>query len=739
MQKLFFSCTILSDIALFLSLVILFVFSSVKIASAQLCSTSSSTICMELQNRSGDTIDEDSGSSNIHTASMAMESCYGKAVISQLKFLNTGSRDMIGSSLNFTSSILLPYINLQQSDFTATATNYAWPVVSYTGLVVPKGETKILDVVFAPVPGQVFTTDQYLDCYFAAYNPTDFTIPFLTFNTFFNETVSGSIGKKYSVSTDDSDGNTLVIITPDADAVSTLNDNEYLLVYFSIDQTDGNPDKEVVVLEKSENPVTSVNSGNADWFGASAVYSHHNFSNGNILLRSRDTGGEDNTRYWLLFKSSDPIELKCYKKTVVSGATSSGPALAKLKFVYTDERPDADGNYAPIEETVPVQGSTDTNTGEINPIGKPVILSPANNSVFTINDNIEFTWTAPVGYNGDGDLTYQVFYRDSSDAGYTEVEDDNPLDTSVTFPSSKLTESTTYYWKVKVTDINGETNESDVYSFMVTGEINPIGKPVILSPANHSVITTKDNVELKWGPPADYNGDLTYQVFYTYSEDGVDTPVTDNVDILLTDNTNFSGTSVTFPSSELTESTTYYWKVKVTDINGETNESDVYSFTVKVPAPATVDDNDFRILDYNTISPGSICPSISDQLGQPITFGDNPQANIKNKLVLQYSYPAYNPNVDIYFGVQYNNGSLFYLLNDSNESNVVEVSSDPTPYFSNIDSSKKGSIVLYDAGILEEISDLHGKFIFYSAVVPSNDHGTFAHYKIVSVEVPIPE
>ena len=126
---------------------------------------------------------------------------------------------------------------------------------------------------------------------------------------------------------------------------------------------------------------------------------------------------------------------------------------------------------------------------------------------------------------------------------------------------SGLMEKTTYYFKVKSTDINGKTAESREYKFTTKDASAPVISNIDVTVSTTSAIVT-------WTTNEEAVGEIKYGITataYTYDKDAVRS----NID-------NVSNYTVTL--SDLTASTMYFYKVEVKDASGNRSNF-VGSFT----------------------------------------------------------------------------------------------------------------------------------------------------------------
>ncbi len=490
---------------------------------SELCNNQNSSMCMEALDKNNMVIDEKSSFSNTNSVAINFKAIpYGKAVIDQLQLYNSGYTDVITISSNTALSFPWAYFDIQGNDYVASeVADYIWSLYSSIGLVIKSGNRKSFDIAFAPLPegeglsktetGKFSGMQSHL---FQQWNPFDVRLNSMSFEVTTTGYANGSLGKKFSVDVNDLGGSSGISITPDMTNVN-LEANEYILAYFEIIQKDGNPYKEVIVLHQDETAILakSLISGQVDNSGVTAAYSHRQFANGNVLLRSRDTKNETKTKYWLLFKSSDPIILQCYKKTINSTGSSQntyGAAEADLKFIYAD----LEGKR--VEELKGVYAGDNNSTPTNRQPYTPSNPTPSNNSTNISSDNLTLNWT---GGDPDGNnVTYIVYFSDSTE-NLTSSANVLYYPYTPTVISGK-----SYYWKVLATD-GILTTEGPIWAFTVSDNTTPVETEAVeffnssgLNISQSGLSLKKDEVaiiKVKIEPP---HSNLTFELDSSDSE-----------------------------------------------------------------------------------------------------------------------------------------------------------------------------------------------------------------------------
>ncbi len=202
-----------------------------------------------------------------------------------------------------------------------------------------------------------------------------------------------------------------------------------------------------------------------------------------------------------------------------------------------------------------------------------MLQSPLNNSTGNIKP-IEFKW-----YKSNLAKTYALQLSTASDFTTTLFDSVDITDTS--FTANNLADLTKYYWRVKAKNIGGETEWSEVWNFSTLGE--PTDGVQLYPIAN--AINQPIDVNFIWKKAKDklsiIKGDNVLSVSNYWFELSNDT--TKNsfiVDSTLVDTTKFV--------SDLTNRTSYYWKIKAKNELGWGNPSRWSKFTTIVDTPVDV-------------------------------------------------------------------------------------------------------------------------------------------------------
>jgi hypothetical protein len=194
-------------------------------------------------------------------------------------------------------------------------------------------------------------------------------------------------------------------------------------------------------------------------------------------------------------------------------------------------------------------------------------ITPSDGATAVVASTNAVTWTDFDDGNGNG--PYDVDFDD--DAGFGSI-DYSAANTSATSLTVAVTYNTTYYWRVRDTDIDGAGTDGSWHSYSFTTEL---ATPSLVDPSG----TYAANTTLNWNMSGNYsNVDFAYAV------------ATDNAFTNIVASGTVSGaltTTVSLPSAG-----EYYWRVVATvndataANNGETKTSSTQHFTLTIPGPA---------------------------------------------------------------------------------------------------------------------------------------------------------
>lgn len=204
---------------------------------------------------------------------------------------------------------------------------------------------------------------------------------------------------------------------------------------------------------------------------------------------------------------------------------------------------DIDGNEGPWSET----WAFSTN------LASPTLISPANNSGNNPN-TLTLTW------EDMGDVSY-LLQVDINDTFSNPFVDETLTENE--YELTDLSTNQTYFWRVKVVVDDAESQWTEPFNFS-TG----MPRTVLVSPANETVDQSVESVLLEW---EDTEGAESYQVQLSLNNSFTNF-VLDESDVSLSRKDFY----------DLEYNTTYWWRVKAFNENGDNGWSEVWRFTTEL-------------------------------------------------------------------------------------------------------------------------------------------------------------
>ncbi len=275
------------------------------------------------------------------------------------------------------------------------------------------------------------------------------------------------------------------------------------------------------------------------------------------------TSGKTIAHYYYMVNVSPPSTLATLQGTATTyidngtsltvAATSLANATKGTNTVYVVAIDNASTpNYSPSNY---ITGTFTLNSTNPDPVQS---LVASDSSIKDKSQwNVTLTWAAP-SYQGAGNLTYKV-YRSTDDSTFSYVGSTSGLSYIDNTPSSTLY----YYYVVTVDGASAVSSNSTTVSLTPTGKYTTA--PTLSSGPSAGSITTK-KATITWSTSR--NGDSRVAYGTTSGSYGsVEAANSDQV------------TSHSIDLSGLTSGTTYYYKAKWTDGDGNQGTSDEKSFT----------------------------------------------------------------------------------------------------------------------------------------------------------------
>ena len=262
------------------------------------------------------------------------------------------------------------------------------------------------------------------------------------------------------------------------------------------------------------------------------------------------------------------------------------------------------------------------------------LVSPDSGSIITDSDILLF-WDTAIDNDGDP-LNYALYFG-------TESNNLSPIDTlSVNYYDTAELDEGNYYWKVTAFDGLGGSTTTATWSFLVNAENNAPDAFVLLSPVDDAEVSTlTPTFSWKTTTDADLNDQLSYSV-------ELGTHI-DSLSVV------YSGLDTTFTSTDLSDNTTYYWKVVATDLSGATTENTggYHSFRVNTENDLP---SDFALLSpENTSMVTDLTPTLhwevptdaDDRSRSIVSYHVYLDTNLTNVIPDTVTTNSYTPEVDL--------------------------------------------------------------------------------------------
>ncbi|MGZ2369893.1 FISUMP domain-containing protein [Ancylomarina sp. YFZ004] len=260
--------------------------------------------------------------------------------------------------------------------------------------------------------------------------------------------------------------------------------------------------------------------------------------------------------------TKDDIKVKDQSETEFD-VDLAGHATYYWKVVATDA-------VGLVAET-PVASFTTSNSAPTKSVGS----APAHEAI-DVAKIMTFKWSASI--DGDADVIKYDFYLGTSATLSDSDKKASDLETTE-FEVVDMKAKTQYFWKVSAIDAEGDTVDSDVFSFTTTNSKQ--SKPTAVSPVDAADNITRD-ITIEWTASVDEDDDkIVYDLFLANKKDYD----TNSMAFVAADLKSADLEVTTFDVTELNAPDTYYWKVVAKDTEGVGVESDVFSFTTLNSAP----------------------------------------------------------------------------------------------------------------------------------------------------------
>lgn len=200
----------------------------------------------------------------------------------------------------------------------------------------------------------------------------------------------------------------------------------------------------------------------------------------------------------------------------------------------------------------------------------PVQVYPSDKEL-CIDNAVNFQWNASTDPDGDA-ISYIVEVSENSNFPSSDTQTKTTSSTSI---SISIDKGTVFYWRVKATDNEDDSNFSSNNEFYTEGEgiVNHLPfSPDLVAPTLDVVVKETDfspntdlNAILEWtASDVDTEDTLTFDVYFG--------EVTDPTTVVSADQ---AGTTY---NATLTSGKDYYWKIVVKDGNGGETIGQIWKF-----------------------------------------------------------------------------------------------------------------------------------------------------------------
>ncbi|MEI8067486.1 MAG: fibronectin type III domain-containing protein [Candidatus Shapirobacteria bacterium] len=396
---------------------------------------------------------------------------------------------------------------------------------------------------------------------------------------------SGILGWQYQINTNDADKWQGSTTAPELGGLKYIpsGTSSYSLVEGKDAIVSGNNVIYFRTVDKAGNFSTdaTIRTGNIAFGGAAPAFNQNNSVTINPNTSTTNsfalswpsataTNGQSVTNYYYMLNTPPPSTLATLQgniSTYINNGTATTVAVKSLPNVNKGTNTvyvvavDSANNYSPSNYT---SGTfvLDSNT----PDNVSNLVSSDSSIKSQSQWNITLTWTAPI-YQGAGNLIYQV-YRSTDGVNFAQVGSSTGLSYVDNTPASSK-----YYYKVYTKDgANAVSSGTNAVSITPTGKWTT--SPIIDSQPTTSSVTTK-KATVNWS--TDRKADS--KIAFGTKSGSYNTEEPSNPTQVSSHSINLTG---------LSPGTTYYYRAKWTDEDGNTGTSDEKSFTTAA-APTVKD------------------------------------------------------------------------------------------------------------------------------------------------------
>ncbi|MBZ0184489.1 MAG: T9SS type A sorting domain-containing protein [Melioribacteraceae bacterium] len=207
----------------------------------------------------------------------------------------------------------------------------------------------------------------------------------------------------------------------------------------------------------------------------------------------------------------------------------------------------------------------------------PILLPLAPELTSPTNSSINISLTPNLDWNSSSDAeSYELQVSESEQFTSSVINQNGLTNTEYSVPTSALSYSKKYYWRVRAVNTAGNSDWSTVWNFTTEAEPIPIPSvPQLVAPADNDTNISLTPI-LDWNSSSDA---VTYELQVSTSEQFGSTVLSQS---------ELTATEYNVEASVLSYSTEYFWRVRAVNTTGNSGWSTVWKFTTAaepIPLP----------------------------------------------------------------------------------------------------------------------------------------------------------
>ena len=254
----------------------------------------------------------------------------------------------------------------------------------------------------------------------------------------------------------------------------------------------------------------------------------------------------------LSWNTEPNVTYELYHSTETGFALESGMKISPVTTPYDHEELMNDTTYYYRLRAVNDFGVSEP-TDEISATPEPRPMTPQNFEAMALDGQVRLSW------NTEPNVTYELYH--STETGFA-LENSMKI-SSVTSPydHKELMNGTAYYYRLRAVNDFGASEPTD--------EISATPKPPPATPQNFTALASRKQVTLNWTAQAS----VTYNLFYA---------TTAGIDVGSSTAAKFTNVTPPYIHTELTDDTTYYYRLTARNTFGTSAPTAEVSATPRV-------------------------------------------------------------------------------------------------------------------------------------------------------------